>query len=273
MGLMASGLGARQTAQPEPNLLPELLRHASPAAPPGRGPFPVVVLVPGCSGFDDTRFAERYRSHSERLLAAGFAVVRADFLKARSVPDACADRAAGTWEPRIAADIGQLIGRLPGTLRADRSRVFVIGWSMGGGGVLVALSTPGQSSPFPFRGAVALYPSCAAVPAWSVRVRTLIVLAGLDNIQPAAVCDQLVKSIGSPTSVVMRRFERAHHGFDIISEPVLLEPQNTPTVAAHPEAAAGREILKFLGGASHRMQPAGRAVPSRHTRRSHTRCC
>ncbi len=251
VGLMASGLGASQTAQPEPNLLRELLRHASPAAPPGRGPFPVVVLVPGCSGFDDTRFAERYRSHWERLLAAGFAVVRVDFLKARSVHEACADRDAGTWEPQIAADIGQVIQHLPEALRADRSRIFVIGWSMGGGGVLTALSMLGQSNSFLFRGAVALYPSCRAVSPWSVGVRTMIVLAGLDNIQPPIACDQLVKSIGNPKSVVVRRFERAHHGFDIMAEPVVLDPRDPPTVAANPGAAAEawREIIKFLAGA------------------------
>jgi dienelactone hydrolase len=251
LGLLTPGVRAEQSAERVPNLLPELLRYAAPAAPPGRGPFPVALLVAGCSGFEDSRFAERYRAHSERLLNAGFAVARVDYLKARAVREACADRDAGTWEPQIAADIGQLIQHLPEALRADRSRVFVIGWSMGGGGVLAALSTLGQSNATLFRGAVALYPSCRAVSPWSVGVRTFIVLAGLDNIQPPIACDQLVKSTDNPKSVVVRRFERAHHGFDIITEPVVLEPRDSPTVAANPGAAAEAwsEIIKFLAGA------------------------
>jgi dienelactone hydrolase len=108
-----------------------------------------------------------------------------------------------------------------------------------------------QSNAFLLKGAVALYPSCRAVSRWSVSVRTLMVLAGLDNIQPAIACDQLVKSIGNPKSVVVRRFERAHHGFDIIAEPVVLDPRDSPTVAANPRAAAEAwdEIITFLGGA------------------------
>ena len=246
---LSFSVASGQATQSEADVLPQLLRHAQPLAPPGSGPFPVVALVPGCSGFEDGRFVEQYRAYSERLVAAGFAVVRVDYLKARSVVEACADRAAGTWEPRIAGDIGQLIERLPDILRADRSRVFVIGWSMGGGGVLTTLSKLSQANPFPFRGVVALYPSCRAVPAWSSRVPTLIMLAGLDNIQPASACEQLVRSIGSPPSVRMRRFERAHHGFDIMKEPVLREPRAAPTLGANPEAAAAawRDIFKFLG--------------------------
>jgi dienelactone hydrolase len=248
---LAHQLGAGQAKQPEPSLLADLQRHASPIAPRGRGPFPVAVLVPGCSGFDETRFAERYRAHTERLLAAGFAVVRVDYLKARSVREACAARDAAIWEPQIAADVGRLVQRLPEALQPDRSRIFVIGWSMGGGGVLTALSTLGQSNPFPFRRAVALYPSCRAARPWNVRLPTLIVLAGLDNIQPTVACDELIKSVGSLTAITVRRFERAHHGFDIIAQPVILEPRDTPTVAANPEAAAEAwdEIVKFLTGA------------------------
>lgn len=250
LSLLASEAGGSQSAQPAPSLLPELLRHAAPSAPLGQGPFPVALLVPGCSGFDDARFAALYRAHFERLVRAGFAVARVDYLKARAVREACADRDAGTWEPQVANDIGQMIQHLPAALRGDRSRIFVIGWSMGGGGVLATLSRLRQSNANPFAGAVVLYPSCRAVSPWSVEVRTLMVLAGLDNIQPPVICDQLLKSADNPRSVVVRRFPRAHHGFDIVAEPVVLDPKEPPT-AANPAAAAEawNEILSFLGGA------------------------
>lgn len=247
LGVAAPDIRARQ-GPPQPTSTNELLRHANPVTPSGRGPFPVVMLVPGCSGFDDVRFVEQYRAHSATLLRAGFAVVRVDYLKARSVREACAARDAGTWEPRIAADIHQLARRLPAALNAAGSRLFLVGWSMGGGGVLAALSV--NSSPAPFSGAVALYPSCRAVRPWGSGIRTLIMLAALDTIQPAAACESLVRSIGDPPSIAVRRFERAHHGFDIATAPVILEPRDTAIVAANPDAAtqAWTEIVKFISG-------------------------
>jgi dienelactone hydrolase len=251
LALLANAASARQSTQPAPSPVSELLRHAAAVAPSGDGPFPVALLVPGCSGFDDDRFAERYRLHSDRLHAAGFSVARVDYLKARAVREACADRDVGAWEPQIAADIGQVIQHLPNAVHADRSRIFLIGWSMGGGGVLTALSTLRESNSSPVRAAVALYPSCRAVSQWSPNVRTLLVLAGLDNIQPPVACERLLRSVGNPAAMVVRRFERAHHGFDIIAEPVVREPKDSPTVAANPEAAARAwsEIIGFLGGA------------------------
>jgi dienelactone hydrolase len=203
------------------------------------------MLVPGCSGFDDGRFAEQYGAHSTRLLRAGFAVLRVDYLKARSVREACAARDAGTWEPQIADDIHQLARILPDDLNADQSRLYAIGWSMGGGGVLQALSLPAS-----LRGAVALYPSCRAVRPWNNRIPTLLILAALDTIQPAASCESLVLTIGSPPSIAVRRFERAHHGFDIVRTPVVLEPRETAIVGANPDAAtqAWADILRFLNG-------------------------
>lgn len=250
VALVAPSVGRTQSTQPAPISWAELMRYVASAAPSGQGPFPLVLFVSGCSGFEDARFADHYRAHSERLLRAGFAVARVDYLKARGVREACADRDAGTWEPRVAADIHEVVQHLPEILRADRARVFVVGWSMGGGAVLAALSTLVPSASSPIAGAVALYPSCRAVSPWRSGVRTLIVLAGLDNIQPALLCDQLVESVGNPASVTVRRFDQAHHGFDIVGEPVIRDSRPSPTVAANPEAAAEawREIAKFLRG-------------------------
>lgn len=138
---MSHGPFFSQSPRPDRSLIADLQRHASPVMPAGTGPFPVAMLVPGCSGFDDARFAERYRVHAKRFLDAGLAIIKVDYLKARNLRDACADRDGGIWEPQIAADIHRLRERLADILRADGSRVAVIGWSMGGGGVLTALST------------------------------------------------------------------------------------------------------------------------------------
>lgn len=242
---MGAATGWARQGPPPPTSTSELQRHAQPLAPSGRGPFPVAMLVPGCSGFDDARFKEQYDAHATRLLRAGFAVLRVDYLKARSVRDACADRDAGTWEPQIAGDIHLLTRDLPERLDADRGRLFLIGWSMGGGGVLRALPGPAV-----FKGAVALYPSCRAARAWNNPRPALLVLAAFDTIQPAAACESLVRESGSPSTITVRRFEGAHHGFDIVTTPVILEPRDAAIVAANPDAAAQvwTEILQFLKG-------------------------
>ncbi len=56
--------------------------------PDGDGPFPAVIMVPGCRGFNSPRLKPVYDRVQGRLRDMGFVVIRADYLAARN-QDSC----------------------------------------------------------------------------------------------------------------------------------------------------------------------------------------
>ena len=49
-------------------------------SPSGNGPYPVVLLVPGCPGFAVTNGVNFYEERAAELQAAGYAVVFVDYI-------------------------------------------------------------------------------------------------------------------------------------------------------------------------------------------------
>ena len=92
--------------------------------PGGSGPFPLVVLVPGCSGFK-WEFYERAES---RLGEMGFATIRVDYIGARNLRS-CWGRVT---MDQIADDIFWVLDHLTGTGFVKASSVNLLGWSYGG---------------------------------------------------------------------------------------------------------------------------------------------
>ena len=63
-----------------------LSKHYRLEKPKGAGPFPAVMMVPGCSGFEYASAKEAYNSGQKRLVELGFVTLRVDYLAARNVP-------------------------------------------------------------------------------------------------------------------------------------------------------------------------------------------
>jgi dienelactone hydrolase len=132
-------------------------RALSPASPP---PHPAVLLVPGCSGFTALNGHNVYEQRATKLVAAGYFVVFVDYLgrfgncgriSHAQVSDAIVE--AATWARDQAG--------------VDPTRIAVIGWSYGGGGVIAALRTmPTGSTPL-LAKAVMYYPDCRGEISWS----------------------------------------------------------------------------------------------------------
>ena len=83
-----------------------LSKHYQLKMPDGDGPFPSVMMVPGCSGFD-TKFQKAfYDSTQNQLMELGFVTLRVNYLAARKF-SSCAWNVS-TYEVgddiRIAAD-------------------------------------------------------------------------------------------------------------------------------------------------------------------------
>jgi len=227
-----------------------LAPHYQVIRPEGGGPFPLLVFVPGCSGFEHPRAPAHYRLVADRLRARGWSVLFVDYVRARGVPEAC----RGVMSPR---EVGQYVSAAVGAARTmsfvDSLQIAVVGWSLGAGGVMAALTTA-DAGMVPVRSVIALYPDCTGLTPWQTSIPTLVLLAGRDSIQPPERCERVTAQVRAPGNVSILAFPTAHHGFDmqgLPSEPI----EGLPALAYDRASAevAWREIERFLE--AHRSRP------------------
>lgn len=247
------------TAQPTPGDLPADHRVSFPS---GHGPFPTVVAIPGCSGVSldspatdegrpgdeaDRLFRRHYARMADRLSAGGFGVVLVDYLTAEGVASTCSGEISHERVGEYVAASLELARSLP---RVDPSRLYVIGWSHGGAGVIAWLQALGDRTP-PVAGAVAVYPGCGSRGPWVSGVPVLVLLGEADDITPPARCDEILTRLGDTARVEVRRYANARHGFDFTEGPELLPIGGGMTVGRNPTAGqkAWEEIFAFLRAA------------------------
>lgn len=176
-------------------------------SPADGGLHPAVLLVPGCSGFAARDGGNHYEARAAELQAAGYAVVFVDYV-GRRFQFNCAH----VSQSEVAQDIldaASWAGQQPGI---DGSRVSVIGWSYGGGGVLAALQSMPRGTPL--AKAVMYYPVCRGARPWSAPVVSLMLLGGKDDVAYPALCQPVVDGVPSDRLRVIT-YPEARHGFDV----------------------------------------------------------
>ena len=230
--------------------------------PPGAGKFATVVAIPGCSGVSlnspatdegrpgdqgDLLFRTHYPRKAERLRDAGFAVFLIDYLSAEHVINACSGEIA---LERIAEYIAESIAFARAKSFVDTDRIHIIGWSLGGRGLLAWLQALAEENPS-VRSVIAVYAGCASAEPWKVVVPMLMLLGGADDIAPPDECQRLVASLPKGQRVSLRLYPGGRHGFDIEGAPPMVDVGGGHTIGNQPEAAqaAWREIVTFLGPA------------------------
>lgn len=205
--------------------------------PAGKGPFPAVIIMPGCSGNSPPAVAAGLRDHARRLTANGFAAGIIDVLGRRSVcADAPALLAREFSAARSAADAA---GRLAQDRRIDGDRIGFIGQSFGGS---VALRIASRQSPF--RAIVAYYPWCRAG-LGKLQAPMLIMTGSDDDWTPASRC----RSLGAQVVT----YPDAVHSFDLktLKRQTVKGVGGDHPVAGNPSAAAAsqRRYLIFFARA------------------------
>jgi len=211
--------------------------------PAGDTPHPAVLLVPGCSGFVARNGINHYDERAIELQAAGYFVVFVDYLGRHRLSDCAGGRDISRAE--VAADILEAAGWAKSQPSVDPRKIFVIGWSYGGGGVLAALKSMPPGPPA-FTKAVLYYPDCRrAVPWSSTNVSVLMLVGARDEVALPALCDPVVKG-APPNSLRITLYPDARHGFDMRSLP---ERAEFGRLGYHAEAAKAswttvREFLR-----------------------------
>ena len=218
--------------------------------PNGNGPFPLMIIIAGCSGFHNDRFSASYARDGRRLLEMGYAVARADFVRAHGLDNSC----VGTQNPsgevvpdeEVVAYIAATVEHMRRRSDIDANRVFLFGYSMGGTGILNALNETEIATKI--LGVLNYFPRCEGVSTWSARVPMLLMLAELDNIVPPEHCKNLVRRVDQPELIQVVEYPDAHHCFIAEDTPIVTEPKMEPTCAFNPQALASswEDILKFL---------------------------
>src|SRR5262249_55711840 len=118
---------------------------------------PAVLLVPGCSGFIARNGINHYEERAIELQAARYFRRFGDYLSRRNLTDCAGGRNVSQAE--VAADILEAARWIKNQPHVASDKIFAIGWSYGGGGVLAALAAMPSAEPILGR-VVAYYPDC-----------------------------------------------------------------------------------------------------------------
>jgi dienelactone hydrolase len=237
--------------------------------PEGRGPFPAVVLMHGCGGI-----SQMYSSWAKELNDQGFATLTVDSAGSRNLGVTCGDRekrmrmyrerpfdAYGALEYLQSQDF-----ILPG-------RIGLVGWSQGGGIVLLTVVSGSIARPVPaprhdFVVAAAFYPALCndklqsrpftkvAPQSWSTKIPLMVLQGQADNWTRPEPCESFIEAArkrGNPVSIVL--YPNAYHGFDMPGEITRTLPQYKtmtgviPVIGPYPAARADalKRLPAFLG--------------------------
>jgi dienelactone hydrolase len=206
------------------------------ARPEGTGPFPAVLLLHGCGGFDGYLAVG-----ADRLAAKGYVGVALDVLAPHGMTTACNGNSDGDEAGAARATLAWL--RKQPYVAGDR--LGVIGFSMGADAALTLIDTPGVAAAPGLRAAAVYYPSCEGRDGL-VSVPLDIFDGDADKIAPPAPCTAMAHAgaaAGKPIAITT--YPGATHGFDVPA-PDRTFFGTTIHYDAAAAADAARQILAFL---------------------------
>lgn len=200
--------------------------------PDGPGPFPAVLFVSGCLGFDYGSGPKTFADMAESWRSKGYIVVFVDYLKARGESQ-CAGESPGG----VAKDILAVTSYLQAQPFIKPSEITAIGWSLGGGAVLEILDEIGPGDHSPLRSVIAYTPVCGILEPWDNKVPALVLMGATDKLASPAGCQDVFARLPAGTPLVAHVYPDAGHVFNIL---------DAAGYNAAATAAAAQEIDQFM---------------------------
>jgi dienelactone hydrolase len=202
--------------------------------PEGDAPRPALVVMHGCSGLVTSkgRIFGLYRAWMRALVVQGYSVLAVDSATSRGFGQTCSAGEARTtmWRdrPRDAYAALQYLQAQP-FVQADR--VGLMGWSQGGGVVLLSINDKSSGRPaelaHDFRAAVSFYPGVCSdrrqskpftevePQSWTTHVPLLVLIGEADTWTPFAPCEALLAGARARgSSIELKSYPSAVHAFD-----------------------------------------------------------
>jgi dienelactone hydrolase len=242
--------------------------------PAGDAARPALVLMHGCSGLLNAkgRIIRLYQAWTRALVAQGYVALAVDSAASRGFGQTCSagpDRIT-MWRDRP-SDAYAALRYLQARPFVQAGRVGLIGWSQGGGVVLLSINDKGTGRPAAlkqdFRVAVAFYPGACSEQlqskpwtqveprSWSTQLPLLVLSGAADTWTPLAPCEAFLaaaKARGNP--VELKIYPSALHGFDAPNLPRIELPAYrsgngpVPVIGTDRQARADAfpRVLEFL---------------------------
>jgi dienelactone hydrolase len=181
--------------------------------PSGSGPFPAVVLMHGCGGWQPA-VLNALHTHALQFIDRGYVVLNVDSFGPRgnSGGVVCESNArlADALDYRT-YDALSALHYLQSLPFIDPKRIFLMGQSNGGSVAIIAAK---QNIPVNYRAVAAYYPWCGALPSPRVKLTAPVIVfsGGKDDWTPARECRNKT-SAGAALKVI--EYPDAAHSFDV----------------------------------------------------------
>jgi dienelactone hydrolase len=191
--------------------------------PPGSGPFPVVVFLHACGGFDHSAQTS-LMAHSRYMMNSGFGSLLLDNLGPRRLNGGrvCVGGEIGRQAMEFGIDdVFNALGALRKHSKVRGDNVFLVGQSYGAIVALWAARRAGEAQFF--RAVAAFYPHCRPVNNAVILKSPVLVLAGAkDDWTPADICTHAKEvnrvPLGAELEVIV--YPNALHSFDQPRRPI-----------------------------------------------------
>ncbi len=195
--------------------------------PEGDGPFPVVIFLPGCTGYGPMEVRAAADKHAALLNRHGYAVALLDLLVPRGLDSICTEL---FWFDRMRTegprDVAAAAADLAQNPQIEPDRIGFMGQSFGGSMALEIASVASRKragvEPPIVKTAVAYYPYCYGAYGGGgtvdFDVPVLIMTGALDDWTPVSLCTRFPQKDPAVT-LQIETLPEAHHSFDLDDMP------------------------------------------------------